>query len=567
MKKIYSFLMIAGFATMMMQSCKETEQKIAAPVVQTAAVTDIAEDGATVGGAVVYSGTLTEFGICWNTETNPSVDNNKIKADAGQNPGGFTVKLTGLASGTVYYVKAYAISSDGTVYGDERSFTTDGQLALTLPFMERFDGETFPPQYWQLIDHDGDGNQWYFYDNRFIGAMSDSYLDDGDVDLDPYNFLISPKIAISGTKPTLEWNIGSAASSAVEEHYKVVVSTTRFTEDNCASIGDIVFEETLGDGTGRTVVNRSVDMSAYAGKDVYIAWVHYKCPGVYALLLTDVRLGSTENPAPVTAPVLGDLSVGDVIPGSVDVSSIITDDGGVSVVERGFCYGKSSNPTIKDNVIDVAADASDVLDSFTASLDLNAGVTYYVRAFAKNAVGVTYSDEQKIVAPNATIWFSEDFATDPFDRGWTDIDKDGDGYSWNYYDNPPSITSDSYLDDEGDVNPENYLISPAITNIPANAQNVMVAFQVAAAANGTDYKEHYKVIASENAITSANCRNADVLQDWTELTNANRSKNFTNVAIDMSAYAGKTVYVGIVHGDCTGQYYILVRNLQVYTLK
>ena len=567
MKKVYLFMMIAGIASMMLQACKEKDSGPASPpTVQTAAVTNITEDGATAGGAVTYSGTLTEFGVCWNTVANPTIANNKVQAAAGQNPGSFTVDLTGLASGTVYFVKAYATSSEGTVYGDERNFTTEGMLALTLPFMERFDGADFPPKGWTMIDQDGDGYNWYAYSNRFICAISDTEDDDGN-QIFPNNFLISPKITISGTNPTLEWNIGSAASpSYVAEHYKVIVSTTKFTEANCLSNGDVVKEETLEAEASRTLVNRAVDLSKYVGKDVYIAWVHDTQEDMYALFLGDIRIGSTENPVPVTAPVMGDLSVGDVLPGAAAVSSIITNDGGVSVVERGFCYGKNSNPTIANSVLDVVADASDVLTSFTASLDLEASATYYVRAFAKNAVGVTYSDEQKIVVPNATIWFSEDFSTDPFDRGWTNIDKDGDGYSWNWYDNPPSITSDSYLDDEGDVNPENYLISPAITNIPADAPNVTLVFQVAAGANGTDYKEHYKVIISENAITIDNCRNADVLRDWTELTDDNRSKNFTDVSIDMTAYKGKTVYIGLVHGDCTGQYYILVRNLKVFTI-
>ena len=567
MKKIHYLMAIAGAAIMMLPACKEKEtQEPASPTVQTAAVTDITENGATAGGAVNYSGTLTEFGICWSTEVNPTVANNKVVADAKQNPSSFTVSLTGLTSGTVYYVKAYATTSSETIYGDERNFTTDGQLALTLPFMERFDEATFPPKFWQLIDYDGDGFQWRPYnDSRFLGVISDSY-DDDEGALEPYNFLISPKITISGTHPKLEWNIGSADTKYVEENYKVVVSTTRFTEDNCTSNGDVVFEETLDTDAGRTLLNRSVDMSKYAGKDVYIAWVHYDCSDEYALILADIRIGSDENPVPVTAPAMGDLTIGDASPVGTTVFSIITDDGGVNVVKRGFCYGTSANPTIDNDVVEVAADLSNVFNSFDASLDLETGKTYHVRAFAKNAVGVTYSDEQTVVVPNATVWFSEDFSTDPFDRGWTAIDKDGDGYNWNFYDNPPSITSDSYLDDEGDVTPENYLISPAITNIPANAATVTLGFQVAAGANGSDYKEHYKVIISENEITFDNCRDAAVLMNWTELSDANRGKNFTNVVINMSEYAGKTVYIGIVHGDCTGMYYILVRNLKVYTI-
>ena len=159
------------------------------------------------------------------------------------------------------------------------------------------------------------------------------------------------------------------------------------------------------------------------------------------------------------------------------------------------------------------------------------------------------------------ILLNESFASDPFGRGWTEIDRDGDGYDWNYYDG--AITSDSWLSGGiGAVFPENYLISPSFA-IPDEAQQVTLTFQVAAA-DDTDYKENYKVIASENEITFDNCRDADVLQDYTELTEASSDGNFTNVSIDVTAYKGKTIYIGIVHGNCTDQYYIMVRNLSVY---
>ena len=161
------------------------------------------------------------------------------------------------------------------------------------------------------------------------------------------------------------------------------------------------------------------------------------------------------------------------------------------------------------------------------------------------------------------VLIDEPFASNPFDRGWTQIDRDGDGYAWEFYGNPPSITSDSYLDDIGAVLPENYLISPPIS-IPVDVQNVTFAFQVAAGAT-YDYREQYKLIVSEQEITFDNCRDAEILQDWTELTEANSAKKFTDVLIDLNPYRGKTVYLGIVHGNCTDQYYILIRNLSVYT--
>ena len=160
------------------------------------------------------------------------------------------------------------------------------------------------------------------------------------------------------------------------------------------------------------------------------------------------------------------------------------------------------------------------------------------------------------------VLLDERFFTDPFDRGWSEIDRDGDGYSWEYFDNPPCITSDSYRSSRA-LFPENYLVSPLI-DIPSDAQNVTLDFQVAAGAT-SDYNEQYRIILSEEEITFDNCRNATVVQDWTELTEANSAKKFTDVSIDLTAYKGKSVYIGIVHGNCTDQYYILIRNLSVYT--
>ena len=160
------------------------------------------------------------------------------------------------------------------------------------------------------------------------------------------------------------------------------------------------------------------------------------------------------------------------------------------------------------------------------------------------------------------IILDEAFGSDPFDRGWTEIDKDGDGYSWEWYNNPPSITSDSYRSSTA-LHPENYLVSPALT-IPASAQNVALDFEVGAGGSG-DFAEQYRIVVSENPITIDNCRNATVVQDYVTLTSANSSKKFTSASIDLADYKGKTIYMAILHGNCTDQYYILIRNLSVYT--
>ncbi|NTW33483.1 MAG: LamG domain-containing protein [Bacteroidetes bacterium] len=96
--------------------------------VTTQAVSSIALATATGNGTVSADGgaTITERGVCWNTSTGPTTANSK--AISGGTNGAFTASMTGLTAGTLYYVKAYAINSNGIGYGEEVTFTT-----LTTP--------------------------------------------------------------------------------------------------------------------------------------------------------------------------------------------------------------------------------------------------------------------------------------------------------------------------------------------------------------------------------------------------------------------------------------------------
>ena len=101
-----------------------TSLNVSSPTVTTSQVTEITETTATGGGNVTADGnaTVTERGICWSTSHNPTT--NGSHASSGTGTGSFTVNITGLTSGTTYYVRAYAINSAGTSYGSEVSFTT-----------------------------------------------------------------------------------------------------------------------------------------------------------------------------------------------------------------------------------------------------------------------------------------------------------------------------------------------------------------------------------------------------------------------------------------------------------
>ena len=101
-----------------------TLQNIELPTVTTADVTDITQTTATSGGNVTDDGgaTVTARGVCWSKDPNPTIDNSFISN--GNGTGSFTIEISGLTSATTYYVRAYATNSEGTSYGEQKTFTT-----------------------------------------------------------------------------------------------------------------------------------------------------------------------------------------------------------------------------------------------------------------------------------------------------------------------------------------------------------------------------------------------------------------------------------------------------------
>lgn len=94
------------------------------PAVSTAGVSEVQATTAACGGTVTADGgfPVTARGVCWSITPQPTATNAHTVngADMGQ----FVSNLTGLQPGTLYYVRAYATNVNGTVYGEQRTFTT-----------------------------------------------------------------------------------------------------------------------------------------------------------------------------------------------------------------------------------------------------------------------------------------------------------------------------------------------------------------------------------------------------------------------------------------------------------
>jgi len=109
-----------------------TTLSISVPGVTTASVTNIGNTTATGGGNVISSGgaTVTERGICWSTNHNPTISGSH--ANSGTGTGEFMVSMTNLTPNTTYYVRAYAINSQGSAYGEEVNFKTSQTPTYTI---------------------------------------------------------------------------------------------------------------------------------------------------------------------------------------------------------------------------------------------------------------------------------------------------------------------------------------------------------------------------------------------------------------------------------------------------
>lgn len=115
--------------------------------VTTDSVTNITRTTAHCGGNVINNGLDTVFarGVCWSTNPNPMVSDSHTTNGVGL--GAFHSEIAGLVEQTTYYVRAYATNSQGTSYGAQRIFTTEGnydsQPCPGTPMVTDVDGNTY----------------------------------------------------------------------------------------------------------------------------------------------------------------------------------------------------------------------------------------------------------------------------------------------------------------------------------------------------------------------------------------------------------------------------------------
>jgi hypothetical protein len=85
-------------------------------------------------------------------------------------------------------------------------------------------------------------------------------------------------------------------------------------------------------------------------------------------------------------------AVTNITSNAADCGGNVTNDGGESLLSRGICWSRTSNPTIfiNDSVTKLA---TNVGAYYSMMSNLAPQTKYYVRAYASNSLGVAYGNQ------------------------------------------------------------------------------------------------------------------------------------------------------------------------------
>ncbi len=319
---------------------------------------------------------------------------------------------------------------------------------------------------WTFVDKDGDGYNWDWNELNNISLpayegegciYSNSYVNNFGA-VNPDNWAISPEFTIpaNASSATLSWYAAPQDPDWTEEHYGVYVGTGTDTANYTQ-----LFEETISYSDYK---NTTVDLTAYAGQTIRVAFRHFNCTDMFMLKLDQVEVFVEEGGEP--------------------------GPGGDELVSGWY---------------------------FESQSEVNE---------------------------------------------WTFVDKDGDGYNWDWnelneapvaYEGAGCIYSHSFVNYFGAVNPDNWAISPEFT-IPANASSATLSWY--AAPQDPDYpEEHYGVYVGTGTDTA----------NYTQLFEETISySDYKNTTVDLTAYAGQTIRVAFRHFNCTDLFILNLDQVEVF---
>ena len=336
--------------------------------VVTGAASSITSNSASISGYVTGTGIIQQ-GIVYGTNANPTVQNS-FAIDAGDGTGAFSANISQLSPNTTYYFRSFARRNSGVTYGNISSFST-------LPIIQLI------PVTFQV-----DMNTYLAY-GYSIG---------------PQGMRISGNFMKRGVRrgafTVPDW-IPSDSTCAMEHLSNNIWSITLEYPDS--SFGKI--QQFRFVNSGNEAQEGPDSLLAGGCAEITDGFVrrNFTIPFISGTFPFCWEKCSPVCSAPVPPVLIGSAPPSQISYFSARVSSSAI---GINITRRGFCYSTEAAPDTSDFLAE-AGSGSGVYEALLTGL--NPGTSYYARAFAQNAVGISYGSEIIFNTSNA---FSRTFVAD-----------------------------------------------------------------------------------------------------------------------------------------------------------
>ena len=391
---------------------------------------------------------------------------------------------------------------------------------------------------WTLVDSDSDGFNWmlaseYELESEYVHNGEDCVLsmsydnETGDV-LFPDNWLISSLIQLPAEGGLdLSWFDAALDGDYPADHYSVYVASGNTPDAFLATEPVISITISTDEWTKHTV-----NLDAYAGQDVYVAFRHHDCEDEFIMMIDDIAIMEAGMPS---VSLHGPNSA---VAGHAVTFSATCDDSNATLQWT----LEGAMPSMATGYIVVATWEEEG--------------TYTVTVEASNEVGsdIATMTVTVIDCSNPLLPYFTDFEALGSLGCWTAIDANNDGLTWEYEEDFGAIDYSWDEESEEGITPDDYLVSPAL-NLPQGG-TCELSYTIAPAGL-FDYEEHYSVYVSTTGCSVSDftdCLFSETFdgEEW-----------YYERSLDLSQYAGHTVYIAFRHHDCYDQMAIALYDVTV----
>jgi len=394
-----------------------------AATLTTTGTSNIGSTTAVSGGNITSDGgvSVTARGVCYGTVPNPTIA--LTHTTDGTGTGTFVSNITGLTASNTFHIRAYATTSAGTAYGNDISFvTTAPPVGNTTPIEFTTAASSITSSSASSggnVISDGGlpvtarGICWSTSTGPTI-ALSTKTLDGTGTGVFTSN--------ITGLITTTSYYVRAYATNSLGTSYGSEISfttlanlslpsiitssvssvtiTTAISGGNITSNGNstitasgVCWSTTANPTTANSTTNDFSIMGSYSSNLTGLLPSTTYHIRAYATNSVGTAYGndiSFTTATPSAAPIVTTTALSAITATTASSGGNVTTDGGATVTARGVCWSTANGPTINSSITSDGS-GQGIFSSNISGLIGN--TTYYLRAYASNAVGTSYGSE------------------------------------------------------------------------------------------------------------------------------------------------------------------------------